>query len=92
MAYIITADVNVRCKLAVGAYDPADAKRRAAANLRRLIVDGSGFTAETALLDEKKVSFSCCRMKKIRKRPQQIKSFRHINSLDRGQKNLRTHH
>lgn len=54
MAYIITADVNVRCKLAVGAYDPADAKRRAAANLRRLIVDGSGFTAETALLDEKK--------------------------------------
>ena len=54
MAYIITADVNVRCKLAVGAYDPADAKRRAAANLRRLIVDGSDFTAETALLDEKK--------------------------------------
>ena len=39
MAYIITADVNVRCKLAVGAYDKADAKRRAAANLRKLIAD-----------------------------------------------------
>ena len=38
MAYIITADVNVRCKLAVGAHDKADAKRRAAANLRKLII------------------------------------------------------
>ena len=54
MAYIITADVNVRCKLAVGAHDRADAKRRAAANLRKLVADSSDFTADVALLDDKK--------------------------------------
>ena len=54
MAYIITADVNVRCKLAVGAYDKADAKRRAAANLRKLIADSSDSSADVALLDDKK--------------------------------------
>ena len=54
MAYIITADVNVRCKLAVGASDKADAKRRAAANLRKLIADSSDFSADVALLDDKK--------------------------------------
>ena len=54
MAYIITADVTVRCKLAVGAHDRADAKRRAAANLRKLVADSSDFTADVALLDDKK--------------------------------------
>lgn len=54
MAYIITADVTVRCKLAVGAHDKADAKRRAAANLRKLVADSSDFTADVALLDDKK--------------------------------------
>lgn len=54
MAYIITADVTVRCKLAVGAHDKADAKRRAAVNLRKLIADSSDFTADVALLDDKK--------------------------------------
>lgn len=54
MAYIITADVTIRCKLAVGAHDKADAKRRAAANLRKLIADSSDFTADVALLDDKK--------------------------------------
>ena len=54
MAYIITADVTVRCKLAVGAHDKADAKQRAAANLRKLIADSSDFSADVALLDDKK--------------------------------------
>lgn len=54
MAYIITADVTVRCKLAVGAHDKADAKRRAAANLRKLMADSSDFSADVALLDDKK--------------------------------------
>lgn len=54
MAYIITADVNVRCKLVVGAKDKAIAKQRAAANLRKLIADSSDFSADVALLDEKK--------------------------------------
>ena len=53
MAYIITADVTVRCKLAVGAHDRANAKRRAAANLRKLVADSSDFTADVALLDDK---------------------------------------
>ena len=54
MTYLITADINVRCKLAVGAHNPTDAKRRAAANLRRLEISGDTLTTDTALLDEKK--------------------------------------
>ena len=54
MAYIVTADVNVRCRLAVGAHDKADAKQRAAANLRKLIADSSDFSADVALLDDQK--------------------------------------